>query len=84
MKRRVTRALGANMRYRKNMTSLILTLLIAMVVSDNAQSSDDKYQPFVQKAYDPKEFRVNQSEFHNGRTSIRIIQAKKVAKNYYE
>jgi hypothetical protein len=47
------------------MISFILTLLTAIVVSGSAQPSDDKFQPFVQKDYDPKEFRISQSEFHN-------------------
>jgi len=57
---------------------------MAVVISNNAQSSDDKFQPFVQKDYDPKEFQVSQCEVHNGSTLIRIIQAKKISKNYNE
>ena len=64
---------------------MILPLLITIVISDDAQSSsDDKFQPFVQKDYNPKEFQVSQSEFHNGNASIRIIQAKKISSNYKE
>ena len=63
---------------------LILTLLVSANIAGNAQSPpDDKFQPFVQKDYDPGgEFHVSQKEFHNGSTLIRIIQAKKISKNY--
>lgn len=58
---------------------------MSLIIAGNAQSSsDDNFQPFVPKDYDPKEFHVSQSEHYNGSTLIRIIQAKKISKNYNE
>ncbi len=73
------------MKYENIIGCLILTLSLSFIISGNAHSSPaDKSLPFVQKDYDQKEFQVSQSEFHNGTTLIRIIQAKKISKNYNE
>ncbi len=61
----------------------MLTLLMSAIIAGNARSSpDDNSQPFIQEDYDSKDYQVSKSEFRNGNALIRIIQAKKISRNY--